>query len=30
MSADNMAGWRTGIAELISTETEDEVLISWS
>ncbi|NKB57535.1 MAG: citryl-CoA lyase [Alphaproteobacteria bacterium] len=27
MSADNMANWRTGIAEVVSTETEEEVLI---
>ena len=29
MSADNMAGWQTSIGEVISTETEEEVLISW-
>jgi citrate synthase len=27
MSADNMANWRTGIAEVVSTDTEEEVLV---
>jgi citrate synthase len=27
MSADNMTNWRTGIAEVVSTDTEEEVLI---
>lgn len=27
MSADNMANWRTGIAEVVSTDTEEEILV---